>query len=221
MNLHEDMRRIKEVMGILQESTPTKFKRLLHVIDKRIDIVLQSPDYESNDFCSVFYDPSAFINTIISEVADEFYYAYFSSLDDSGEEWGNIYNMIVDYIEMEHGKKLTKYWLSICINKNMKLKEQSENSGNFIKRRLSKEELREGLKHALEVTESALAKYSNNIPFELFKKTTILFLLNLLHERIYANTNKFEFLHGDLTDYLSNLFHDEIMERYNEITSED
>lgn len=184
MNLQEDIRRIKEVMGVICESDKTKFKRILHVLDKRIELMLVGPEYETNDFCSIFYDPKAFINTVISEVADEFYYAYFSNLDDSGEEWGDIYNMIVDYVENEYTTTLTDYWISICQTNNMKLKEQAENSGNFIKRRLNKEELREGLKHALEVTESALAKYSNNIPFELFKKTTILFLLNLLHERI-------------------------------------
>ena len=78
MNLQENITRIKEVMGIIQESDKNKLKRLLHVIDQRIDIIIQYPDYETDDFCKIFYDPKAFINTVISEVADEFYFAYFS-----------------------------------------------------------------------------------------------------------------------------------------------
>ena len=113
MNLQENISRIKQVMGI-NESYTNRLRRLLHRVDFLVDHVIQYPDYDDDEFCSVFKSARSFFNYVISETIESMYYSHFEDVDDLSDEWTAVYNMMWEYVDKTHGDKIREYWLSKC-----------------------------------------------------------------------------------------------------------
>lgn len=115
MNLQENISRIKEVMGI-NESYTSRFKRLLHRVDYLVDHIIQYPDYGEDEFCHIFHSALSYFNYVTAEINESLYNSYFEDADDLSEEWKEVYDMMVKYVDETHGEKIRDNWLSMCNN---------------------------------------------------------------------------------------------------------
>ena len=112
--LQENISRIKQVMGI-NESNTNRLRRLLHRVDYLVDHVIQYSEYE-DDFCSIFKSALSYFDYVTSEINQALYYNYFEDIDDSSEEWKEVYDMMVKYVDEVHGHHIRDHWLSMCNN---------------------------------------------------------------------------------------------------------
>ena len=78
-----------------------------YVVDgqRRPNLAVQPCDFKtSEDYIDSFGD----------WLCENMYYDFFNDLDDTGEEWGEIYHLMKEYIEIKHGENLKQYFENEC-----------------------------------------------------------------------------------------------------------
>lgn len=107
MNLQENILRIKEVMGLINENDINRLKRRFNTIDELIKLALKSTLKRR-----FIENENEFIEIIKNDVVETMYYDHFADLDDGGKEWGEVYHLICDYIDKVHKDRLIDIYKS-------------------------------------------------------------------------------------------------------------
>lgn len=113
---------------IITESQKLRLRlfRRLEEINGDIPFVMQRMS-ETFDICEIGIDD--FIDSVISSVIDDLYYAYFSDIDDSSEEWKMVYDTTVEYILSEFTDGMNDFYNKVCKRQNM-----NESSMRYLRR---------------------------------------------------------------------------------------
>ena len=111
MNLHENIDRIKEVMGVLNESWEVSFKRRIHNIDGLIPIVVSNLK-KSYNICG--FSEKIFLEDVTYNTIDHMYWDFFSNIDDDSREWTQMFKAMEKYIEDNFGEELRNDYSSRC-----------------------------------------------------------------------------------------------------------
>jgi hypothetical protein len=111
MNLQENIHRIKEVMGVLNENWETSFKRRIHNIDGLIPLMVSNIK-KSYNICEI--SETIFLEDVTYNTIDHMYWSYFSDVDDDTDVWTQMFDMMRDYIEDKFGEELRNDYRSRC-----------------------------------------------------------------------------------------------------------
>jgi hypothetical protein len=111
MNLHENIHRIKEVMGVLNENWETSFKRRIHNIDGLIPLMVSNIK-KSYNICEI--SETIFLEDVVYNTIDHMYWSYFSDVDDDTDVWTQMFDMMREYIEDKFGEELRNDYRSRC-----------------------------------------------------------------------------------------------------------
>lgn len=93
-------------------SLKRRFFSIDELINKRMKEVYKWRGNFYVDYCD--YGSDTFIDVVAEWVVEKMYYEYFSDMDDSGDEWGEIHHAINDYIEKYHSEKIVELYNKIC-----------------------------------------------------------------------------------------------------------
>ena len=111
MNLQESIRRI------LREETSNPINlilRRLESLDWWVEFSVREIERQYNGVCNV-RTPENFVEIVIEKSGDGMYWSYFSErIDDSSEEWGQMYRFIEKYVETKFGNKLREHFHIQC-----------------------------------------------------------------------------------------------------------
>ena len=105
---------------IITESQYNKLylMRRLGIIDELIDNSMESIYGKSSSYYDICdYDLEGYITVVTQWIAERMYYDYFGDLDDSSEEWSEIYHKIKDYINVKHSNKIVSLYNKYCHKK--------------------------------------------------------------------------------------------------------
>ena len=98
MNLHEDISRLKELMGLEDNNLIMSFMRrandVNNLILRKLNTLMSMHDFNATDLKN-----EQIIDIIKYYVIEKIYYQHFETLDDEGEEWRQIYEIISFYVE--------------------------------------------------------------------------------------------------------------------------
>lgn len=111
MKLQEDIDRIKEVMGILNEDLSNSFKRRFHNIDGLIPLVMREVK-DRDSICK--YTIENYVEAVTYNTIDHMYWNFFSSIDDDSEEWTEMFRAMEKYIFDKFGQDLRVDWQINC-----------------------------------------------------------------------------------------------------------
>jgi hypothetical protein len=105
-------------------SVPLQVKRKISAINTGIEYLLNRV-YTVPKICENYVSYDEFIQVISEAIAERIYLYFFSDLDDSGDEWGEIYNGIMKYVDIVWGDRLESYFEKNCNDEeNINLQEQ-------------------------------------------------------------------------------------------------
>jgi len=92
--------------------------RRLGVIDELIDNSMESVYTKASSYYDICdYGSDTFIDVVSEWVVERMYYDYFGNMDDSSEEWGEVYHKIKDYIDKKHADKIVSLYNKVCNKK--------------------------------------------------------------------------------------------------------
>lgn len=95
-----------------ENKIPEKLRRRLDGLDSGINYLLHTY-YTNKDICERYvYDE--YVQVVSDAIAERMYYVYFSDLDDTGEEWYEIYTGIMNYIESKWEDRLIGIYNRTC-----------------------------------------------------------------------------------------------------------
>ena len=98
MNLHEDISRLKELMGLEDNNLIMSFMRrandVNNLILRKLNTLMSMHDFNATDLKN-----EQIIDIIKYYVIEKIYYQHFETLDDEGDEWRQIYEIISFYVE--------------------------------------------------------------------------------------------------------------------------
>ena len=110
--IKENVTRFKPIMEDIDKKHIRQLVRRFGVIDGLVTYGIHRPyslvkpcDYKNYD---------EYFESISYWICQSMYYDYFSDLDDSGKEWGEVFNLIVEYIDRNHGDDLRQYFEDQC-----------------------------------------------------------------------------------------------------------
>jgi hypothetical protein len=83
-----------------------------YMLDDYDDFILSNNSYRFFKFCDK--DENYFFLVVSQRVIEQMYYNYFSDVDDTSEEWTEIYNIMEKYIDALFGKKIKDFYNDRC-----------------------------------------------------------------------------------------------------------
>jgi len=114
MNLRENIHRIKEVMGILNEDLEIRLRRRINKIDELIAFAIREVK-DSHNICK--YTVDSYVGSVAANIIEHMYWDFFSDIDDSSEEWIKMYDTMEKYISDKFGQDLRVDWQIKCLSK--------------------------------------------------------------------------------------------------------
>jgi len=114
MNLQEDIHRIKEVMGVLNEGLSNSFKRRFYNIDELIPLVMREVK-DRDSICK--YTIENYVEAVTYNTIDHMYWDFFADIDDDSEEWTEMFRAMEKYIFDKFGQDLRVDWQINCLMK--------------------------------------------------------------------------------------------------------
>lgn len=118
--IDEDIKRIKEVMGILTEDdkSMSKVRRRLSDLDgmisRKIDLKLIQGEHIPQ-FCKTF-TPESYVDTVIEDVIQQLYYSVFFNMDDTSKDWFQVYDYLEVKLVEEYLDKIKNAYIEKCKN---------------------------------------------------------------------------------------------------------
>ena len=112
-------RRVWNVSGAsnleeLRDRTSNLILRRLESLDWWVEFSVREIERQYNGICNV-RTPENFVEIVIEKSGDGMYWSYFSDrIDDSSEEWGQMYRFIEKYVETKFGDKLREHFHIQC-----------------------------------------------------------------------------------------------------------
>ena len=94
--------------------------RRLYVIDNLVNFKLDKYDNSiatKMEFGLCDESDEYFYGIISQWVIEQMYYNHFGNIDDSSEEWKELYNVMEKYINTLHGKTIRDFFNDICGSK--------------------------------------------------------------------------------------------------------
>ena len=91
--------------------------RRLYAIDLIVQYSLDEYDDKiksDTDFNLCYENKEYFYDVVSRWVIEHMYYNYFSDIDDTSEEWTEIYNIMEKYIDSLFGKKIKDFFTDRC-----------------------------------------------------------------------------------------------------------
>ena len=114
ITIKEDITRVKPIMEIIEKNHIRQLVRRFGIIDGLVTYGMHRP-YSLVKPCN-YKNYDEYFESISYWICQSMYYDYFSYLDDSGKEWGEVFNLIVEYIDRNHGEDLRQYFEDSCEN---------------------------------------------------------------------------------------------------------
>lgn len=111
MNLQQSIRKI-----LREETRPLKVLRRTHLIDSLIETMVERY-YSDNWICVRYDDDKMYLKVIQEAIIETLYFNTFYIIDDTSEEWGNIYKFVYEYIDSKFGEKLKSFFNEKCTQK--------------------------------------------------------------------------------------------------------
>jgi hypothetical protein len=109
--IDEEVSRIKSMMGINESNELLSIRRRLNIIDDLVDKAMNEVKRQYY-LCELTQDN--FIILVFNLVVEFLYWQHYSHIDDNSEEWDNMFNAIISYIDMEHFNNITNWFLTKC-----------------------------------------------------------------------------------------------------------
>jgi len=109
--MDEEVSRIKSMMGINESNELLTIRRRLGIID---DLVNQAMDEVEKQYNLCELTEDKFIILVFNLVVDLLYWQHYSHVDDNSEEWDDMYNSIISYIDSEHIDKIVNRFSTKC-----------------------------------------------------------------------------------------------------------
>jgi hypothetical protein len=81
-------------------------------LDDYVDMILSNNSYRFFKFCDK--DEDYFYEVVVRWVIEQMYYNYFSDIDDTSEEWSEMYKMMEMYIDKLYSKKIKDFFNNRC-----------------------------------------------------------------------------------------------------------
>jgi hypothetical protein len=81
-------------------------------LDDYVDMILSNNSYRFFKFCDK--DEDYFYEVLVRWVIEQMYYNYFSDIDDTSEEWSEMYKMMEEYIDKLYSKKIKDFFNNRC-----------------------------------------------------------------------------------------------------------
>ena len=81
-------------------------------LDDYVDMILSNNSYRFFKFCDK--DEDYFYEVVSKWVIKQMYYNDFSDIDDTSEEWSEIYKMMEEYIDKLYSKKIKDFFNNRC-----------------------------------------------------------------------------------------------------------
>ena len=103
MNLQQSIRRI-----LREETRPLKVLRRTHIIDSLIETMVERY-YSDNWICVRYDDDKMYLKVIQEAIIESLYFNFFYMIDDTSEEWRDIYKFVYEYIDSKFGEKLKSF----------------------------------------------------------------------------------------------------------------
>jgi hypothetical protein len=113
MNLQENINRIKEVMGVINEGWEILLKRRIHNIDELMSFIVGEVT-DRNDICE--WDVDEFLVAVAYSMINHMYWDFFGNIDEDSEEWSKMYKLMEKYIYDKFGEELRQGYHIICGN---------------------------------------------------------------------------------------------------------
>jgi hypothetical protein len=110
-SIKEDQKNFRS--NTFKYSVPLQVKRKISAINTGIEYLLNRV-YTVPKICENYVSYDEFIQVISEAIAERIYLYFFSDLDDSGDEWGEIYNGIMKYVDIVWGDRLEEYFENGC-----------------------------------------------------------------------------------------------------------
>jgi hypothetical protein len=111
MNLQESIRKI------LREETSNPINlilRRLESLDWLVEFSVREIERQYNGICKV-RTPENFVEIVIEKTGDGMYWDFFAeTIDDSSDEWGQMYRFIEKYVETKFGDTLRSNFNRLC-----------------------------------------------------------------------------------------------------------
>lgn len=118
--IDEDIKRIKEVMGLITENDKSMAKirrRISHLddmINKKIDMKLIQGEHIPQ-FCKIF-TVEKYVDTVIEDVIQQLYYSVFFNMDDTSKDWFQVYDYLEVKLVEEYSEKIKNAFIEKCKN---------------------------------------------------------------------------------------------------------
>jgi hypothetical protein len=81
-------------------------------LDDYVDMILSNNSYRFFKFCDK--DETYFFLVVSQWVVEQMYYNYFSDVDDTSEEWSEMYKMMEEYIDKLYSKIIKDFFNNRC-----------------------------------------------------------------------------------------------------------
>ena len=85
-------------------------------LDDYVDMILSNNDSRFFKFCDK--DETYFFLVVSQWVIEQMYYNHFSDVDDTSEEWKEMYGVMESYIDAVHGKTIRDFFTNRCSQTN-------------------------------------------------------------------------------------------------------
>jgi hypothetical protein len=100
---------------LITENQKTKLLRRISHIDELVKYGFENI-YTPDIICDSYENGEVLLDVIIEWVVERMYYKFFNNLDDSSDEWGRVYNLVVEYINDVYSDTIRNYYSNNCEN---------------------------------------------------------------------------------------------------------
>jgi hypothetical protein len=101
-------------MGVLNENWETSLKRRIHNVDELIPFIIREV-IDRENICK--YSIDKYVDAVVYHTIEHMYWDFFADIDDSSEEWVEMYNAMEKYIFDKFGQDLRVDWQVNCLMK--------------------------------------------------------------------------------------------------------
>jgi hypothetical protein len=89
-------------------------RRRIEMLDYEVESRLGKGFYAPDTICHQYNDEEDLLENIIGGSIDSMYFNYFSNM---GEDWPNIYDDMVKYVNSKYGDEIRNYYVDNCLKK--------------------------------------------------------------------------------------------------------
>jgi hypothetical protein len=196
MNLQENIDRIKQMMGILNENNELRLRRLLSVIDDLVEYCLNDI-YTPKKVCEHYINSYELVDVIAAWIVERMFNRYFD-IDDTSKEWEKIHDMINQYIQEHHSERIQNHYFESC-GKEPKIKISESEIPASVRRRLPSELLDFAVESAQEKISNG---YESKNAISIVAKEVVFHFYLTANAELDFDPNRFTIMIKEIENYI-------------------